>query len=114
MSIGQIILGVLMFAAVTALLYVWGLRRSLDQRADLERGLMNACGSKVVRYLKKNGSITLAQTAAVIEGVKVGPLWSRNRLQVADGRKAARHVIDFLLDQQYIEPDGKETYRLKP
>ena len=55
MSIGQIILGVLMFAAVTALLYVWGLRRSLDQRADLERGLMNACGSKVVRYLKKNG-----------------------------------------------------------
>ena len=34
------ILGILGFALVTAILYVWGLRRSMTQSADLERILL--------------------------------------------------------------------------
>ena len=36
MTAGQMILGILLFAAATAILYVWGLRKSMTQAADLE------------------------------------------------------------------------------
>ena len=77
MKIGQMILGILLFALATAVLYVWGLKKSVGQREDLDRSLMSACGSRVVRYLKKHDTITEAETAALIEGMTVGPFWSR-------------------------------------
>ena len=52
MSTGQMILGILGFALVTAILYVWGLRRSMTQSADLERILLSKSAGKVVHYLK--------------------------------------------------------------
>ena len=41
MSTGQILLGIAAFAVVTAVLYVWGLRKSMTQSADLERVLLS-------------------------------------------------------------------------
>ena len=38
MSTGHVILGVLMFAVVTAILYAWGLGKSMDQKTDLVVG----------------------------------------------------------------------------
>ena len=40
------ILGILGFALVTAILYVWGLRRSMTQSADLERILLSKAPEK--------------------------------------------------------------------
>lgn len=113
MSTGQIIIGVLMFAVVTAVLYAWGLGKSMDQKSDLARNLLSACGSKVVRYLKKNDTITVKEVARQIEGVSVGQFWSRNKLKVQDAEKFSKQVIEFLLDQQYIENAGGGSYRLK-
>lgn len=113
MTMGQVILGVLLFAAVTAVLYAWGLSKSLGQQEDLTRNLLSACGSRVVRHLKKHDTITEAETAALIEGMTVGQFWSRKKLKVQDGKKVAGQVIDFLLGQQYIESAGKGAYRLK-
>ena len=113
MTTGQVILGVLMFAVVTAVLYAWGLSKSLGQRADLTRNLLSACGSRVVKYLKKHDTITDAGVAEQIEGVTVGQFWSRSKLKVQDGKKVAGQVVDFLLEQQYIERAGKGAYRLK-
>ena len=42
MSTGQIILGIALFAVAAAILYAWGLKKSLDQQEDLERSLMSA------------------------------------------------------------------------
>lgn len=113
MTIGQIILGVLMFAVVTAVLYAWGLSKSLGQKEDLARNLLRACGSRVVKYLKTHETITAAEVARQIEGVTVGQFWSRNKLKVQDAGKFSGQVIDFLLNQQYIESAGKGAYRLK-
>ena len=54
MTTGQTIAGVLLFAAVTAVLYVWGLKKSLGQQEDLTRALLSVCGSRVLKYLKKH------------------------------------------------------------
>ena len=113
MTTGQIILGIALFAVAGAVLYAWGLKKSLDQREDLERSLMSACGSRVVKHLKKHGTVTGNEVAELIGGITVGPFWSRHKVRVQDGKKVAGQVIDFLLDQQYIEPAGGGSYRLR-
>ncbi|MGM9663040.1 MAG: hypothetical protein ACI3WR_08135 [Oscillospiraceae bacterium] len=113
MSMGQIVLGIVLFAAAAAVLYAWGLQKSLDQQEDLERRLMSACGSRVVKHLKRHGAVSESEVAALIQGMTVGPFWSRRKVKVQDGGKAAGQVLAFLLDQQYIEPAGGGHYRLK-
>lgn len=113
MSAWQIIAGMLFFALMGAILYVWGLKKSIDQQQDLSHNLLNACGSKVVRYLKKHDTITLKEMADVIADTTAGQFWSRKKLKVQDPRKFAKTVAEYLEDQQYIEPVSKDTYRLK-
>lgn len=113
MSKGKIIVGILLFALVTAILYIWGLRKSMEQGSDMAHILLNRCGNKVVKYLRKHGTITKKQIAKEINGVKAGQFWSRKRMVVQEPEKFTTQVIQFLLDQQYIEADGKDTYRLK-
>lgn len=113
MSTGQILLGIALFALAGAIIYAWGLKKSLDQEEDLQRSLMSACGSRVVKYLKQHGTITKQETARLISGMKAGPFWSRRKVKVQDGTLAAGQVLEFLLDQQYIEHAGSERYQLK-
>ena len=113
MTTGQIILGIALFAVAGAVLYAWGLKKSIDQQEDLERSLMSACGSRVVKHLKKHGAVTKAEIAELIVGMTVGPFWSRHKVRVQDGKKVSGQVIDFLLDQQYIEPADGGSYRLR-
>lgn len=113
MSKGHIALGILLFAVVTAVLYVWGLRKSMFQGEDLTRILLNRCGNKVVKYLRKHDTITEEQMAQAINGVSAGEFWSRKKMMVQQPEKFVSKVIDFLLDQQYIEAIGKKEYRLK-
>ena len=113
MSKPQIIIGILLFAAATAVLYAWGLSKSLRQQQDMARNLLHACGSRVLKYLKTNDTITPAKVAELVQGVKIGQFWSKKKLQVQDGKKISNDVIKFLLDQQYIESAGKGAYRLK-
>lgn len=113
MKLWQTAIGILMFAAVTALLYLWGLKKSLSQQEDLPRDLLHACGSKVLKYLKKHDAVSTAEIAAMIQGTAVKPVWSTKRLTVHSGKDFAPEVIYFLLDQQYIESAGPDSYRRK-
>ena len=45
MSTMQIVVGIAMFAVAGAIVYAWGLKKSIDQQEDLQRSLMSACGS---------------------------------------------------------------------
>ena len=109
----HIIIGILLFALATAVLYVWGLRKAEGQSDDLSRILLNRCGNKVVKYLKKHKTISEAEVARQIDGISASEFWSRKRLKVQQPKKFAKQVISFLLDQQYIESAGGEGYRLK-
>ena len=69
--------------------------------------------SRVVKALKKKESLSEAEIASLIEGITVGQFWSRQKMKVQSGAKVAPSVITFLLDQQYIEKCGKDSYRRK-
>ena len=63
MTLFQIVAGILGVALVTAVLYIWGLRKAMGGEEDLNRRLLSACGSRVVKRLKKQPSITEAEAA---------------------------------------------------
>ncbi len=113
MSKGMIALGIVLFAIAGAILYAWGLKKSMTQGEDLQQMLLNRCGSKVLKYLKKNGTISEKGIVSLVTGVQVGQFWSRRRAAVQDPRKFTKQLMEFLLDQQYIEPADKGCYRMR-
>ena len=60
MSTGQIILDIALFAVAGAILYAWGLKKSMDQREDL-LALAESCGISSAAALKLIRSITARQ-----------------------------------------------------
>lgn len=113
MSTPQIILGILLFALVTAVLYVWGLRRSMTQNMDMEQLLLRKCAGKVVKYLKKNETITQKEISRLARDVQVGLFWSRKRLRVASPGPFAQKLANYMLEQQLVEEVRQGCYRLK-
>ena len=69
MKTHEIIIGVLLFAVAGAVLYVWGLKKSADQGSNMERNLLHACGSRVVKALKKKESLSEAEIASLIVSI---------------------------------------------
>lgn len=113
MSTPQIILGILLFAVVTAILYVWGLRRSMTQQSDLERILLSKSAARVVRCLKKQEIITQKEIARQVQGVKAGLFWSRNRLEVQNPTAFAKKLSRYMVEQHLLEEAGGGRYRLR-
>lgn len=113
MTTPQIILGILLFAAATMVLYIWGLRRSMTQQSDLERILLSKCASRVIRRLKKQETISRKEMAREIEGIRAGLFWSRNRLEVQDAAAFADKLARYMTEQQLLQEAGGGRYRLR-
>ena len=109
----EIVLGILVFAAVTALLYVWGLKKAASSREDMTKMLQNKCAGIILRQMRKQGELTEAQIAKLITGVKAGAAWSRQKAMVGNAEKFTKTLVTFLLEQRFIEP-SPNGYRLRP
>jgi len=113
MNRGMIALGIVLFAIAGAILYAWGLKKSMTQGEELQQMLLNKCGGKGIRYLKKNGTISEKEMASVVSGIQAGQFWSRRCATVQDPQKFTKQLTEFLLTQQYIESADKGRYRLR-
>ena len=91
---GQIILGIVLFALVTAVLYVWGLKKSMTQQEDLDRALLRKSAERVNRYLKAHDTIDRAEMARLVEGVRAGLFSSRSRAGWKEVRSGTDRVYD--------------------
>ena len=113
MNLLQIVVGILLFAAATMVLYLWGLRRSMTQQRDLERALLGKCAARVVRSLKKQETITRKEIAREIQGVRAGLFWSRSRLEVQDAAAFVQKLTRYMVEQHLLEEAGNGRYRLR-
>lgn len=113
MNLWETILGILAFAVVIAVLYVWGLKKSYTQSADLERILFSKSAGKVVNYLKKNQEITLSQMARLCTGVKAGQFWSRRRATIQNPKAFAPQLAQYMVEQLLLEECPGGRYRLR-
>ena len=109
----ETILGILAFAVVIAVLYVWGLKKSYTQSAYLERILLSKSAGKVVNYLKKNEEITLSQMAQLCTGVKAGQFWSRQRAMVQNPKTFAPKLAQYMVEQLLLKKVSNGRYRLR-
>ena len=109
MNTPQILLGILAFAVITAVLYVWGLHKSMTQQADLERILLNKSARKVVRYLKGHESISLEEMGRLCQGVKAGQFWSRQKAAIQNPRDFAPKLAQYMTEQLLVRqlPGGR-------
>lgn len=112
MSAGQAAAGVAAFAAVTVVLYLWGLRRAAAEPETLRRALTDKCAGRVVKYLRKNGIVTKDEIRRQVTGVGTGrPGWKK-RAVVQDPEIFAEQLTALLLSRQILEPAGRGRYRL--
>ena len=109
----MIVLGILMFAVAGAVLYIWGLKKSISQGEDLQRMLLSKTGNKVLKYLRKNETITEKEIVGLVAGTQAGQFWSKRRVTVQDPKKFTKQLTEYLFRQQYIEAADKGCYRLK-
>lgn len=105
----QIALGIAAFALITAILYVWGLHKSMTQQMDLERILLNKGAQKVVHYLKRHDSISLDEMTQLCQNIKAGQFWSRQRAAVQNPQSFAPRLAQYMQEQRLISelPDGR-------
>lgn len=107
--------GILLFAFVTAILVLWGMRKAYFQRETLMKMLLSKSADKVMHYLKTNDSITESQMRKLVEGVQASEFLSRQRAVVQADPAFTMKLIEVMLHDGLIEPvkDGRSVYREK-
>lgn len=113
MSTQRILLGIALFALVTAVLYVWGLKKSLTQKSSFEHILLSKSAANVIQYLRKRTTITQSEMLPLVKGVKAGMFWSRKRAMVHNPKEFVPKLIRYMIEQQLIEDIGGLRYQLK-
>lgn len=100
---------VLLFAAVAALLYLWGLAKTRDEPKTLTALLYGRCEKRVKQYLKKHDRITQKETADLIKDVRVKLIYSKKTFGVTDAGAFSKSLLDRMEKAGVIRQasDGK-------
>ena len=107
--------GILLFAFVTAVLVLWGMRKAYFQRETLTKMLLSKSADRVMQYLKTHDSITEPQMRTLVEGIKASEFHSRNRAVAQADQAFTMRLIEAMLHDGLIEPvkEGRNLYRKK-
>ena len=107
---------VLLFALATAIIYAWGLWRSMRQRQDLSN-LLSAKGvTKIKNALRKNGSMTRRDLDPVVKDLTAKQPFSREKITVTDPKKFLDSILPYMIKQRIITQEtrgGKTIYSLR-
>ncbi len=99
------IIGILLFALATCILYIWGLKKSVKQSETLKEMLFNKGASKVLNYLKKNETISRKQIQTLVSNIKASEFYSKKTVAVQNEVEFTSALIDFMLDKNLIIKD---------
>lgn len=115
MNIPMALLGIFLFAVVTAVLVVWGTRKAYFQRETLTKMLLSKSAERVMRHLKTHDTITEPQMRKLVEGAQAMEFHSRSRATVQADAAFTAQLIDAMLHDGLIEPaqKGRQIYRKK-
>lgn len=115
MSLYTAFLGILLFAIATAVLVVWGMRKSYFEQQTLMNMLLSKASEKVMRYLKTHDTISEPEMRKLVEGVSAGEFHSRKRIVAQADKAFTTRLIDAMLHDGLIEPaqKGRQIYRKK-
>lgn len=103
---------VLLFMAGTVFAFMWGRRRGEDPEKVLQQKLMNVATKKVVKYLEKNGTVTVDGVAKLLRGTMVRDGWYRKVMRIDDPQTYAKGLVRILVEKGTIKYAGKDGYCL--
>lgn len=106
---------VLLFALATALIYGWGVIKTQNQSSQMLAMLYRKCEKKLLKALKEQQYMTVAQVENLLKGTKVSLFYSRNKLMVTNPQLFAKSVLEKLQGEGRIlqtESHGKKVFTL--
>ena len=107
---------VLLFAAATALIYGWGLWRSMRQNQDLSNLLSSKGVAKIRRTLRKNGPLSRSELEPVVKDLTAKLPFGREQIAVTDPKAFLDSLLPYMLKQKLIAEErenGKIRYRYR-
>lgn len=107
---------ILLFALATAVIYAWGLWRSMRQQQDLSNMLSAKGVAKIKKALRKNGAMTRHDLEPVVKDLTAKQPFSREQIAVTDPKQFLDSVLPYMMKQRIIQEDrqdGRTVYRLR-
>lgn len=107
---------ILLFALATAVIYAWGLWRSMRQQQDLSNMLSAKGVAKIKKALRKNGAMTRRDLEPVVKDLTAKQPFSREEIAVTDPKQFLDSVLRYMMKQRIIQEDrqdGRTVYRLR-
>ena len=107
---------VLLFAAATALIYGWGLWRSMRQNQDLSNLLPSKGVSKDRKTLRKNGPLSRAELEPAVKNLTAKLPFTSEQITVTDPKAFLNSILPYMVKQRIITEEtqgGKRVYSLK-
>ena len=100
---------VLLFALATAVIYIWGLWRSMRKKQDLSNMLSAKGISKVKKALKKNGPMTRKELEPFVKGLTARQPFSKEQIGVTEPDKFLDSILPYMVRQKMILEEKKEN-----
>jgi flagellar basal body-associated protein FliL len=108
-----IIIGIILFAIATMIIYAWGLSKQRRQSSDLMNLLFSKGEAKVKKHLKKNEYITLQDVEKFSENLEAKMPFSANRAVVKNKRDYAQKLLAYMVKTGQIEQEGNRYKKVK-
>ncbi len=107
--------GIIMFAFVSAVLVLWGMRKAYFQKETLTKMLFSKSAKRVMDYLKTHDSITERKMLSLVEGIQAAEFYSRNRAVVQTDTAFTSRLIEIMIHDGLIKEvkQGKNVYYVK-
>ena len=91
-----IVIGIILFALATMLLYGIGLKRKATEDKRLNDMLLNNGARRVLSYLKDHDQVTKNEIGYIIEDVKASEFHSRKTAIITDGKAFQDKLVQFV------------------
>lgn len=108
-----VIVGIILFAIATMIVYGWGIVKQKNQTSDLRRMLFAKGESKVKKYLKNNEYITNADVERICDGIEARQPFSRNKAIVKNKKDFANELLVYMLKTGQLEQEGNRYRKVK-
>ncbi|WP_425448183.1 hypothetical protein [Dethiothermospora halolimnae] len=107
---GITILGIILFAIATIIVFSWGYIKEQKMPVKLNHKLNLKAKRLVIKVLKRNGKMTKKEIARILTNLKVSEIGTRKKLVVKDSKKFTKMILDNMIDESVVNVDysGKE------
>ena len=106
MKLVTVIVGVLLFALATMIIYGWGMVKQKNESQDLMNLLFSKGESKVKKYLKNHDYITITDVEKLSENLEAKQVFSPNKIVVKDKKDYARQLMNYMVKTGQVEIEG--------